>query len=208
MLDAAIRRVIDPALNAGGRALAARGARADVVTLAGLVAGLLAALLIALGVPTLWALPPLLAGRLADGLDGAVARAAGQGATAKGSDFGAFLDICADFAFYAAIPLAFAFRAPENALPAAVLLAAFYVNGTTFLAFAAIAARRGLETSAQGVKLIYYSTGLLEGTETVIFFMALCLWPQHFAPLAWGFGLACLASALLRAALSARLFRG
>lgn len=207
MLDAVIRRIIDPSLNALGRRLAARGARADMVTLAGLGCGLLAAALIALGAPAWLAALPLLAGRVADGLDGAVARVR-DGAQGKGSDFGAFLDICADFAFYAAIPLAFAIRAPENALPAAFLLAAFYVNGTTFLAFAAIAARRGMETSAQGVKLLYYSNGLLEGTETVLFFAALCLWPQHFVPLAWGFGAACLATALLRAIVSTRLFRG
>jgi phosphatidylglycerophosphate synthase len=192
MFDTALRRVIDPALNRAGQALAARGVGADRVTLIGLGLGLVAALVIAAGLPTALALLPLAAGRIADGLDGAIARASAK------TDFGGYLDIACDFAFYGAIPLAFALRMPEAALPAAFLLFSFYVNAASFLGFASIAAKRGMETRAQGEKSLYYAAGLLEGGETIAFFAALCLWPGLFAPLAWGFGALCLLTAVAR----------
>lgn len=199
MLDGAARRLIDPPLNAAGRALAARGIGADSVTLAGLALGLGAALVIALGAPG-WALVPLLASRLADGLDGAVARA-----TQK-TDFGGYLDIASDFLFYGAVPFAFAILDPANTLPAAFLLLSFYVNGTSFLGFAILAEKRGIETSAQGQKSLYYSAGLLEGTETIAFFVLLCLLPAWFAPLAWVFGALCFFTAIARVLHARSLF--
>lgn len=192
MLDAAARRLIDPPLNRAGRAIAAQGWTADGVTLAGLALGLLAALLVALGLPGL-ALVPLLASRIADGLDGAVARASGT------TDFGGYLDIWCDFVFYGAIPLAFVIADPAtNGVAGAFLLFTFYVNGTSFLGYAIQAEKRGMETRAQGIKSLYYSNGLLEGTETIVFFVLLCLFPGAFAPLAWVFGGLCLLTAGLR----------
>ena len=202
MLDGRLRGVMDPGLNAAGRALARAGVSANALTLAGLACGLVACLLIGFGLPGLMALLPLLLGRLADGLDGAVARA-----TVK-TDFGGCLAIVADFAFYGAVPLAFAFRDPvHNSLPAAVLLLAFYINGASFLAFAALAAKRGLETGAQGEKSLYFSAGLMEGAETVAFFTIFCLWPQVFPPLAVIFALLCLVTTGGRLLLAARMFR-
>ncbi len=166
MLDAVLRPLIDPPLNRAGRALAARGVTADAVTLAGLVLGIVAAATIAFGAPG-WALLPLAASRIADGLDGAVARAS------RRTDFGGYLDITADFLFYGAIPLGFVLLDPAaNAVAGSVLLLAFYINGASFLGFAILAEKRGLETGAQGVKNLYYSGGLLEGTETIAFFVA------------------------------------
>lgn len=200
MLDAAMRQIIDPPLNRLGRRLARLGVRANQVTLIGLGLGLTAAALIWAGAP-LAALVPLLASRLADGLDGAVARAT------RRTDFGGFLDIVADFLFYAAVPLAFALADPAaNGAAAAVLLAAFYVNGTSFLGFAILAEKRGMTTTAQGLKSLYFSNGLLEGTETILFFVALCLFPALFAPLAWGFAALCFLTAGLRVAAARRIF--
>ena len=193
MFDSRLRPLIDPSLSRAGRALATRGVTANHVTLAGLGLGLAAALLLALGAPGLAALIPLAASRLADGLDGAVARA-----TTK-TEFGGYLDITCDFAFYGAIPLAFAIRAPEtNAVAAAALLFSFYVNAASFLGFATMAAKRGLETTAQGDKSLYYAAGLLEGAETIAFLIALCLWPTAFAPLAYAFATLCLVTATAR----------
>ncbi len=183
MLDGVMRRVMDPSLNLAGRWLAARGANADLVTLVGLGIGLFAAALLALGAHGMVALVPLLASRLADGLDGAVARA-----TQK-TDFGGYLDITCDFLFYGAIPLAFVLRDTEaNGVAGAFLLVSFFLNGTSFLGFAILAAKRGLETQARGEKSLYFTAGLLEGTETILFFAALCLWPSAFAVMAWVFG--------------------
>lgn len=201
MLDGLMRRMIDPPLNAVGRQIASRGVGADAVTLAGLGLGLAAAAIIALGGSTWWALVPLLASRVADGLDGAVARASAK------TDFGGFLDIGCDFLFYGAIPLAFVLRDDANGMAGAFLLMTFYANGATFLAYAILAEKRGMQTSARGDKSLYFTAGLLEGTETITFFVLLCIWPAAFAPLAWGFGALCLATALARVLLARRVFR-
>lgn len=191
MLDRFARSLIDPPLNRLGGALARAGWTANGVTLAGLALGLIAALTIALGAP-LWALLPLLASRLMDGLDGAIARAT------RPTDFGGYLDIWCDFVFYGAVPFAFAILDPANALSAAFLVLTFYINGTSFLGYSIMAEKRGLSSSAQGIKSLYYSAGLLEGTETIVFFVLLCLLPHLFAPLAWIFGMLCLLTAVAR----------
>ena len=135
----------------------------------------------------------VLASRLCDGLDGAVAR------RTTPTDRGAFLDITLDFLFYASIPLAFAVADPAaNALPAAVLLAAFMGTGSTFLAFAALAAKRGITSVAYPRKGIYYLGGLTEAGETLMCFMAMCLWPSAFGLLAYTFAGLCGLTILMR----------
>jgi phosphatidylglycerophosphate synthase len=181
MFDGALRPVIDPPLRAMGRQLARAGVGADAVTLAGLLFGLGAATLVALGQfgP---ALAMLALGRLCDGLDGAVA------AATRRTDRGGFLDIVCDFVFYGAVPLAFAIHDPAaHALAACVLLFTFYVNGASFLAYAAVAAKRGLETRSRGEKSLFFTAGLAEGAETIAAFAAMMLWPAHFSVIAYAF---------------------
>jgi phosphatidylglycerophosphate synthase len=202
MLDGMMRGVIDPPLNRGGRWLAARGASANAVTLAGLGLGLVAAALLAFGWAGLTVALVLLASRLADGLDGAVARANGK------TDFGGYLDIAADFAFYGAIPLAFVLRDPAvNGAAGAFLLFSFYVNGATFLGYAVLAARQGMETANRGEKSLYFTAGLLEGTETILFLLLIAVWPLVFVPGTWLFGALCLVTAVARMVLASRTFR-
>lgn len=201
MLDAVARRLIDPPLTRAGIAIARTGVSANAVTMIGLVLGLSAAALIAAGHPA-WSLLPLLASRLADGLDGAIARAT------RKTDFGGYLDIAADFLFYAAIPLAFVLKDPgANGTAGAFLLASFYFNGTSFLGYAILAEKRGMTTSAQGVKSLYFSNGLLEGTETIAFFILLCLFSGSFAVMAWVFGALCFIGGALRIYAASRVFR-
>lgn len=200
MLDSAARRLIDPPLNAMGMSLARHGVTANAVTLAGLALGLISAASVAAGQFGA-ALVLLLLSRLADGLDGAVSRAT------RKTDYGGYLDITCDFLFYGAIPLGFAFHSPDaNGVPAAVLLLSFYVNGTSFLGYAILAERRGLDTAAQGEKSLYFSNGLLEGTETILFFVLLCLLPHLFVPLAYLFAGLCFLTALLRVLAARRIF--
>jgi phosphatidylglycerophosphate synthase len=200
MLDGLLRPLINPSLDAAGRRLAKLGLSADALTFAALGTGLAAAAAIAVGLAAA-ALPLFLVSRLLDGLDGAVARASGV------SDRGGFLDIVLDFAVYGAIPLGFALADPSaNALPAAALLFTFYVNGASFLAFAAVAAKRGLETQALGIKSIYYTAGLAEGTETLIAFMAMILLPQAFPIIAYAFAGLTLMSAIARVTLAWHVF--
>ncbi len=199
MFDTRARQIIDPPLNSLGQQIASFGVSANLVTLVGLGFGIVAAVAIAFGA-TYLALIPLLLSRLADGLDGAVARATGK------TDFGGYLDIVCDFLFYGLVPMAFVWMEPQNAASGAFLLASFYFNGASFLGYAILAEKHGLETKAQGIKSLYYSNGLLEGTETIVFFVLLCLFPSAFPVLAWIFGGLCFVTATLRIWGASRLF--
>lgn len=199
MFDARLRPLIDAPLNALGRRLAAWGIGANAVTLAGLALGIAAAVAIAHG--DYWlGLALILANRLLDGLDGAIARAT------RLTDFGGFLDIVADFAFYVAIPIGFAFADPANALPALLLVASFTLTGISFLAFATLAAKRGVETSAHGRKSFFYNSGIAEGTETIVTFVILCLLPAYFPPIALIYAALCLITVAQRGLSAHALF--
>ena len=191
MIDAALLPLQKRALAPVAARLAAGGLRPDHITLLGFFVGLGAVLAAATGAYGV-ALVLLLANRMADGLDGAVARIVGP------TDRGAFLDISLDFMFYALFPLGFALADPAKALPAAVLIAAFVGSGSSFLAFATIKAQRGENNAAYPTKGIYYLGGLTEGFETIALFIAMCLWPAAFAPLAYIFALACAVTTLTR----------
>ncbi|MBN9036199.1 MAG: CDP-alcohol phosphatidyltransferase family protein [Rhizobiales bacterium] len=201
MLDGWARRRIDPALDRVGAALARRGVSADLVTFAAALLGLAAAALVAFGL--VWAaLAAMLASRLLDGLDGAIAR------HAVPTDLGGYLDIVLDFLFYGAFPLGFVLLDPAaNAVAGAVLLLSFYVNGASFLAFAAIAEKRGLTREARGRRSFLFTTGLAEATETILFFAAFCLFPAWFAVLACVFAAATFWTAGARVILAWRTFR-
>jgi phosphatidylglycerophosphate synthase len=185
MLDARLRRLIDPPLERLAGPLAARGLSANAVTLIGFALGLCAMAAIALQ-HYLLGLGLLLVNRLCDGLDGALARRRGL------SDLGGFLDIVLDFIVYSGVPFAFALADPaRNGLPAAFLIFSFVGTGTSFLAFAIMAAKRGLATDLRGRKSLYYLGGLTEGTETILAFVLACLLPGWFPAVAYVFGGLC-----------------
>jgi phosphatidylglycerophosphate synthase len=185
MLDRHITPWIRPAVERIARVLVQRGIRADHVTLAAFGIGLIAMICIAFRAYYIGAIL-ILVSRLCDALDGAVAR------KTEATDAGGFLDIALDFLFYAGIVLAFAFAAPKtNALPAAVLLTAFIGTTSSFLAFAALAAKRGITSMAYPDKSFYFLGGLAEATETLLFFIAMCIWPRWFPQLAYAFALIC-----------------
>jgi phosphatidylglycerophosphate synthase len=200
MLDRYVLSLSGPLIERAAREVRERGFTADQVTLTGFGLGLFSAACIAFGFYLL-AILPLLASRACDGVDGAVARA--DGATERG----AFLDIALDFIFYGSIPLAFAVSDPaNNALAAATLLAAFVGTGSSFLAYAIIAEKRGLKSTAYPSKSIYYLGGLTEGTETIACFAAMCLWPQHFAAIAYFYAALCALTTAMRLVAGWRAF--
>ncbi|MDN6180169.1 MAG: CDP-alcohol phosphatidyltransferase family protein [Halomonas subglaciescola] len=165
----------------------------DQVTLGAFVIGMAALPLLAFEHYG-WALMAIMLNRLGDGLDGALARLAD-----KTSDAGGFLDIGLDFVFYAAVVFGFALADPAaNALAAAFLLFAFIGTGTSFLAFAIAASRRGITRPRFPQKAFYYMEGLTEGTETVAALVLFCLFPGQFAWLAALFSLACLITTATR----------
>ena len=185
MLDRPAIALLRPSLQRGAGVLHRWGVGADSVTWTGFALGLGGALAIANNAYDL-GLALILVSRLCDGLDGALAR------LTQPTDRGAFLDIALDFLFYASIPLAFAFASPaERALPAATLLAAFIGTGSSFLAYAVFAERRGLSSDQYPNKGIFYLGGLTEASETLICFVLMCLLPQHFALWAYGFAFLC-----------------
>lgn len=185
MFDRILNRTLQCPLQRMASGLVALGLRADHVTWAGFVVGLTAVALIAQG-HTQWAIVSIALNRLADGLDGAMAR------LTQPTDLGAFLDISLDFLFYASIPLAFVLADPaRNALPGAVLIYSFIGTGCTFLAFAVLAAKRGATSTAYPDKGFYYLGGLTESTETIAVFVLMCLVPHWFGTLALIFAALC-----------------
>ncbi|MGB5723674.1 MAG: CDP-alcohol phosphatidyltransferase family protein [Parasphingorhabdus sp.] len=191
MFDSRLRPIIDPPLNALGARLARIGLTADQVTLAGGAIGIGAG--VAIGFQHyLPGLALLLLSRLLDGLDGAIARATAQ------TDFGGYLDIVSDFAFYIAVPTGFGFAVSANLPFALILVGSFTLTGISFLAYAVMAAKAGLETDAHGKKSFFYNTGLAEGTETIIAFVSMCLLPQYFAIIATVYSAMCVITVIQR----------
>ncbi len=199
MFDSKLRRLIDPPLNRIAAWLASSGVSPNTVTIFGASLGLGAALAIsqqqfALG------LLLILINRIFDGLDGAVARI--KGAT----EWGGYLDTLADFMFYVSIPVSFGLADHANLLPALLLAASFTLTAVSFLGLAAIAARRGDADGAHGAKAFIYSTGLMEGGETIAFFILFCLFPGYFPMLAMVFAALCMLTVAQRIALAAKTF--
>jgi phosphatidylglycerophosphate synthase len=184
MLDRAARRLIDPVLEQLAAAAQQRNLTANQVTIAGFACGLAAMAAIALQSYGLGLLL-LLANRLADGVDGALAKRNGP------TDLGGYLDIVLDFIIYSGAGFAFALAQPEHALAAAFLIFSFMGTGSSFLAFAIFAAKRKLDGEAATNKSFYYLGGITEGTETILLFVIVLLFPGWFPVAAYAYGTLC-----------------
>ena len=191
MFDAHLRPLVDRILDPVGAFVARRGVTANQVSFAGFGLGIVAAIAIALGFE-IAAVLLIIANRVCDGLDGAVARSTGT------TDLGAYLDITLDFLFYSAVPFAFAVADPANAMAAAFLIFSFVGTGSSFLAYAIIAQKRGISTEIRGKKGFFYLGGLTEGSETIIFLLAVAILPDFFVPLACAFSSLCWITTITR----------
>ncbi len=199
MLDRAARRLIDPALESLAGAAAGMGLTANRVTVLGFGLGLAAIAAIATQLYLLGLLL-LLLNRLADGIDGCLARRTGP------TDLGGYLDIVLDFIVYAGLAFACAVAQPENAIAAAFLIFSFMGTGSSFLAFAIFAAKRKLDEH-QGLKGFYYLGGITEGTETILLFVFVCLLPDYFPAAAYVFGALCWLTTIGRIAAAVQRLR-
>ena len=180
MIDRELNRYTSGHLNRIANVLYEKGVDPNWVTLLGLVVAFLCFVALSYGLFYL-GLILILINRFLDGLDGSLAR---LGTPRK---FGAFFDVTSDFAFYALIPLGFAVFSPyENALPTAFLLAAFYVNGSSFLAEAIIIEKYNIKID-QADKGFFYSFGFIEGFETICFFLFICFFPNLYSHAAYIF---------------------
>ena len=184
MLDHRIGTIIHPIMNGLANHIP-RQISANTITLVGFALGVMV-------VPFLWlklysaAMAVIIVNRIFDGLDGAVARKCGP------TNLGGYLDITCDFIFYSVVIMGFALADPENnGLAAAFLIFSFIGTGTSFLAFAAVAEKQGISSNAHGLKAFYYLGGLTEGTETILFFVVICMYPLSFPILAVVFGIFC-----------------
>lgn len=181
MLDGTTRRLVAPALESLAARVDRPAVTPDRVTLLGLALGLGSAVAAATAqwIPALvlWLLS-----RVADGLDGVLARrraAAGEPPSAAGG----YLDITADFLVYGATVAGVAIGWGGSLLPFVAVLVAYYLNGATFLAFSSLAERTGRRLD-DGRSLSFLG-GLAEGTETVLVHSLWLVLPGHAGTIAW-----------------------
>ncbi len=181
MLDSTMRPVKDRLLAPVTRTLTGR-VHPVVISVVGLAASVAAAC-------AAWQSAPVLAvmlwlfGRLADGLDGAVARL-----NRRSSDIGGLLDFVFDTVGYAVIPLGLAFGIDDRAvwIATAVLLATFYVNAVSLGYVAALLEKRSLGAAALGQPTsAALPRGLIEGTETIVFFSLALAFPDAATTIWW-----------------------
>ncbi|WP_430442999.1 CDP-alcohol phosphatidyltransferase family protein [Sphingorhabdus contaminans] len=199
MFDSQLRLLVDRPLHFVALRVARAGPSADCLTVVGALVALGAAAAVSGGHMPL-ALALVFASRIFDGLDGAVARINGPTA------WGGYLDSLADYVFYVSIPVAFGLSHPENLVPALLLVASFTITAVSFLAFAAIAALQTPHRNGEQPKAFIYSTGLMEGGETILFFALFCLFPTAFPVLAFTFSGLCVLTVVQRLWLASKQF--
>ena len=189
MLDRRLRAAFDRPLRAVAGRLGEQRVGAETVTVVGFALG--AGACVAIAFDQRWlALVLWLANRIADGLDGAVARLFGA------TDRGGFVDIVADFAVYVGFVVGVAYAQPDARLAAVVVLAAYYVSGAALLAWSSLAERRA-RTSGDN-RSLHFVGGLAEGGETVVVYVLVCVWPGATVAILWAFAAAVSVTALQR----------
>ena len=145
----------------------------------------------------LLALVLLMLNRLCDGLDGTMAR------LTTPTPLGGYLDIVSDFTIYSGFVLAFGFSNSSYTHLSMVLLFLYIGTGTTFLAKAAIQTQLDKiseknDTVKELPKSFHYTSGLVEGTETIIFMVLCLLLPNFFVLISIIFGILCLITFISR----------
>ena len=178
--------------------LARLGVHPHVMTLGGLGIGLGA-------VPLLQAhqfnaaLACILVNRLCDGLDGALARRRAALAGHSPTAYGAYLDIVCDMLFYGAIVLGMTLALPDHAFWSVLLLFGFLGTSSSFLAYAAVSKDAGGDGRG-----LFFLSGLVEGTETIFFFIAFCKFYYIYPFLAAAFTALCFLTTAIRMAVVAK----
>jgi len=178
MIDEAARARFAQAAAPVARMLGRAGVTPALVSWFGLGLAVLAMAAVAYDRRTL-AVAVWIASRLADGLDGLVARETG-----RRSPFGGYLDITLDMAAYSGVVLAFGVRTPEHWAVCAGVLAAYVLNITTTLALAAGAAEAN-RTVAAGNRSVQFTRGLAEAGETHLVYAIWLLFPASLPVVGW-----------------------
>lgn len=200
MLDRYLIPVLEPVLDPAGKAFAAKSISPDWIYLGAFAVGLVAAAFAGIGLYSI-ALWLVLLNRLMDGIGDAAARAGGI------SDFGRYLDIVMNFIFYGVFVLGFAFADTSAALATAILMFALLGLGGTVLAYAVVAAGRGMGADDSGNPVVDILSELIGTTETAVVLVLMCLFPEYFAAIALMFALVALATTLFRVIRAWMVFR-
>ena len=182
MLDPLARRFTSQVLGRGAGWLDRPRISPDGITVLGIGLGLAAALCAALSV---WpfALVLWLLSRLADGLDGTLARRRRGRDGTRDSGAGGFLDITGDFLVYGSFVVGVGLGTGGSLLPFMAVLLAYYVNGAAFLAFSSIAERTG--NQVHDGRSLSFVGGLAGGTETVLVHALWCVLPFWAEQIGW-----------------------
>ena len=147
----------------------------SVISLLGLAAGLVCAFFLYTGDYRQGFLFWII-NRILDGLDGAVARSAGME-----SDLGGYIDIVADFAVYAIVPVALAAGKgdPGLLISLSCMLGVFYVNAASWMYLSALLEkRRGPGSGRRGNTAVEMPAGIIAGTETLIIYSVFILFHE------------------------------
>jgi phosphatidylglycerophosphate synthase len=185
MLDAPIRRILASPLERLAVGAVRIGLSANTITVFGFLMGLAAAAFIA-DEDYVLGLVCLALNRLADILDGIVARI--KGATAVG----AFLDASLDLFVYAAIPFSFALSRQQDALAATFLLMGLMMSAVPSLAAKAVSP---LAPASKAVS----TRAFCEHSETFLAFVLMCVAPRWmFSLIAYFYGFLCFISGTMR----------
>lgn len=137
-----------------------------------------------------WAAVCVAINRLLDGLDGPLAR------LGQPSELGAYLDIVADMLFYGAFVFGMALAQPENAVWSALVLFSFMGTSSAFFADALFAEKQAQQHPE--IRGIRFLSGLIEGTETLIFMLLVLRFWFIYKLLAIAFAALCFLTVLGR----------
>jgi len=179
MIDATLRPLKDRALAPLASTPIVR-LHPVAISVVGLLLTLGAAVAAWRGVPAL-SVALFLLGRLADGVDGLAARRGN-----RATDVGGLIDFFVDSIGYAAIPIGLAFWIDDEGtwIVTTLLLASFYINAVSLGYVSALMEKRALDAPDRTTAAVLPS-GLVEGTETIIFFTFALAFPSAATATWW-----------------------
>ncbi len=184
MVDKFFIKVLHSPLRAIAKFFSKVGISANMVTLSNVPLSIL----IFVSLLAKWymiALILIIINRIFDGLDGAIARYNHTSNPASG-----YLDIMVDYLFYISIPLAFVLNDPQsNAIFGSLVLGGFVLTGVNFMATSSVATKLNIKNVSFPNKAIYYASNIVEGAETILYFILVCIFPQYFAPISMVVGI-------------------
>lgn len=179
MIDTQARKLLAPPIQAIAARLDHPGVTPNRITSLGLIMGLSGATAagfhhwsLALG---LW-----LISRVMDGVDGALARRRNP---TGGCGAGGFWDITADFISYGSFVIGVGVGSHGTLLPFLIVLFAYYINGSSFLAFSSIAEKTGKQIDDG--RTLSFLPGIAEASETIFVHSIWCILPERAGLIAW-----------------------